>query len=306
MNWAAHSISVSCRLMLPVSRFAPNGKPSSATLTAVVSGRRRYAQSIVQSSTRIVPTRQTNQATSHGRTAHGANSGSIHGRVDVRQERPRRVVRVAAVEPDPDARPVRPGIGAAGLAADQHPGQDEREGQAEQDDRDQPASVAQPGHLASQRAAEDTGPPARPAVDDIGQVDDDPPATAGAASNGAQARVRAVRPSRAHSRTRGSIAGRPDRPLATSWAAVRRVSSRRSSQGALEPVTDGTVIIIGGAEDKVRDRVILSRFVALAGGPDATIAVISTASSLGPEAGERYRARLRRARACRRCARSTP
>jgi len=55
-------------------------------------------------------------------------------------------------------------------------------------------------------------------------------------------------------------------------------------------VADGTVIIIGGAEDKVRDRVILSRFVALAGGPDATIAVISTASSLGLEAGERYRA----------------
>jgi cyanophycinase len=54
-------------------------------------------------------------------------------------------------------------------------------------------------------------------------------------------------------------------------------------------VTEGTVIIIGGAEDKVRDRVILSRFVALAGGPDATIAVISTASSLGLEAGERYK-----------------
>jgi cyanophycinase len=54
-------------------------------------------------------------------------------------------------------------------------------------------------------------------------------------------------------------------------------------------MTDGTVIVIGGAEDKVRDRVILSRFVALAGGASATIAVISTASSLGLEAGERYR-----------------
>ncbi len=53
---------------------------------------------------------------------------------------------------------------------------------------------------------------------------------------------------------------------------------------------EGTVIIIGGAEDKVRDRVILSRFVALAGGVDATIAVISTASSMGLEAGERYKA----------------
>jgi cyanophycinase len=54
-------------------------------------------------------------------------------------------------------------------------------------------------------------------------------------------------------------------------------------------LSDGTVIIIGGAEDKVRDRVILSRFVTLAGGRDATIAVVSTASSLGAEAGERYR-----------------
>ena len=54
-------------------------------------------------------------------------------------------------------------------------------------------------------------------------------------------------------------------------------------------MTDGSVIIIGGAEDKVRDRVILSRFVTLAGGRDATVAVISTASSLGQEAGDRNR-----------------
>ena len=54
-------------------------------------------------------------------------------------------------------------------------------------------------------------------------------------------------------------------------------------------MSDGTVIIIGGAEDKVRDRVILSRFVNLAGGNEAKIVVISTASSLGPEAAARYR-----------------
>ncbi len=54
-------------------------------------------------------------------------------------------------------------------------------------------------------------------------------------------------------------------------------------------MTDGHVIIIGGAEDKVRDRVILSRFATLAGGRDATVAVISTASSMGLEAGERYK-----------------
>src|ERR1700675_2843527 len=62
----------------------------------------------------------------------------------------------------------------------------------------------------------------------------------------------------------------------------------RTSERPRESVTDGTVIIIGGAEDKIRDRVILNRFVALAGGRDATIVVISTASSLGTEAGERY------------------
>ena len=55
-------------------------------------------------------------------------------------------------------------------------------------------------------------------------------------------------------------------------------------------MAQGTVIVIGGAEDKVRDRVILGRFVTLAGGTGARIAVISTASSMGPEAGERYRA----------------
>ena len=54
-------------------------------------------------------------------------------------------------------------------------------------------------------------------------------------------------------------------------------------------MADGYVMVIGGAEDKVRERVILSRFVKLAGGDDARIAVISTASSLGPLAGEMYR-----------------
>jgi cyanophycinase len=54
-------------------------------------------------------------------------------------------------------------------------------------------------------------------------------------------------------------------------------------------MSDGTVIVIGGAEDKIRDRIILNRFVSLAGGEEAIVCVISTASSLGHEAGERYR-----------------
>jgi cyanophycinase len=53
-------------------------------------------------------------------------------------------------------------------------------------------------------------------------------------------------------------------------------------------MADGTVIVIGGAEDKIRDRVILSRFVDLAGGSSARVVVVSSASSLGPLAGQRY------------------
>jgi cyanophycinase len=54
-------------------------------------------------------------------------------------------------------------------------------------------------------------------------------------------------------------------------------------------MAEGHVMIIGGAEDKVRERVILARFVKLAGGADSRIAVISSASSLGPLAGEMYK-----------------
>ena len=50
----------------------------------------------------------------------------------------------------------------------------------------------------------------------------------------------------------------------------------------------GPVILIGGAEDKRRDRVILTRFVEMAGGEDAHVVVISTASTLGDLATERY------------------
>ncbi len=50
----------------------------------------------------------------------------------------------------------------------------------------------------------------------------------------------------------------------------------------------GHLLIIGGAEDKLRQRQILARFVSLAGGADARVVVISTASSLGDEATELY------------------
>src|SRR6202165_4944363 len=51
----------------------------------------------------------------------------------------------------------------------------------------------------------------------------------------------------------------------------------------------GPVMVIGGAEDKLGERVVLSRFVQLAGGDQAHIVVISTASSLGEAATDLYR-----------------
>ena len=48
-------------------------------------------------------------------------------------------------------------------------------------------------------------------------------------------------------------------------------------------------MLIGGAEDKIRDKVILSRFAEASGGTDGHVVVISTASSLGDLATERYR-----------------
>jgi cyanophycinase len=57
----------------------------------------------------------------------------------------------------------------------------------------------------------------------------------------------------------------------------------------LDRLHQGPVMAIGGAEDKFRDRVILSRFFELSGGPDARIVVIPTASSI-ESAGERYKA----------------
>lgn len=55
-----------------------------------------------------------------------------------------------------------------------------------------------------------------------------------------------------------------------------------------EPTHSGALMAIGGAEEKLRRRTVLKRFVALAGGQDARIAVIPTASSLGPAIVEVY------------------
>lgn len=59
-------------------------------------------------------------------------------------------------------------------------------------------------------------------------------------------------------------------------------------------ITPGTLMVIGGAEDKLRKRTILKQFVAASGGTEARIALIPTASSLGDEVVEVYDALFRR------------
>jgi cyanophycinase len=54
----------------------------------------------------------------------------------------------------------------------------------------------------------------------------------------------------------------------------------------------GYIVAVGGAEAKIGDPAILKRFVRLAGGRDARIAVIATASQL-PDTGDRYEAVFR-------------
>jgi cyanophycinase len=56
----------------------------------------------------------------------------------------------------------------------------------------------------------------------------------------------------------------------------------------------GPLMAIGGAEDKLGRRTVLGRFVELAGGSDARIAVVPTASALGPDIVELYDALFRK------------
>jgi cyanophycinase len=68
-------------------------------------------------------------------------------------------------------------------------------------------------------------------------------------------------------------------------------SSVRQSPDREQP---GALLAIGGAEDKLGKRAVLRSFVELAGGADARIAVVPTASSLGPEVVDVYDALFRR------------
>jgi cyanophycinase len=65
--------------------------------------------------------------------------------------------------------------------------------------------------------------------------------------------------------------------------------SRTRARSAHPPAGAGGVTLIGGAEDKLKTRRILSRFVRAAGGRQAHIVVVSTASMLGPTTTDLYR-----------------
>lgn len=70
---------------------------------------------------------------------------------------------------------------------------------------------------------------------------------------------------------------------ATILTADRPLSTSKLSTGR------GPIMAIGGAEDKLDDKIILSTFVQLAGGRDARIVIVPTASSI-ESAGVRYKA----------------
>src|SRR4051794_25823181 len=76
---------------------------------------------------------------------------------------------------------------------------------------------------------------------------------------------------------------RPGPAHAGAWGGGERMDSKTLPAGP----RPGLIMAIGGAEDKVRERIILRRFVEESGGADANLVVLATASEV-PETGDRY------------------
>jgi cyanophycinase len=64
--------------------------------------------------------------------------------------------------------------------------------------------------------------------------------------------------------------------------------ARPVAHRAVRPVSGGVLCVIGGAEDRSGDRLVLQEFLRLAGGEGSRVAVVATASSLGPEILDAY------------------
>ncbi len=69
----------------------------------------------------------------------------------------------------------------------------------------------------------------------------------------------------------------------------RRTRRKKSSRAREMGLASGAILAVGGAEDKVSRRVILERFVREAGGKDARIAIVPTASMIPGERATFYR-----------------
>lgn len=67
-----------------------------------------------------------------------------------------------------------------------------------------------------------------------------------------------------------------------------RHTIQRAETMSFSDYTPGPLLLIGGAEDKIGSRTILRRFVQLAGGPRARIAVVAAASNFPDYVGKRY------------------
>ena len=79
------------------------------------------------------------------------------------------MVRVAAVQPDPNARPIRAGIGAGRLTTRDEPGRENATDNNEDGHCDEPAAIVEPRDLAPERPSEDTRPTARRTIDQLGR-----------------------------------------------------------------------------------------------------------------------------------------
>lgn len=77
-------------------------------------------------------------------------------------------------------------------------------------------------------------------------------------------------------------------PHGMAIAEVAVSSAERGSESS-QLNSRGPILAIGGAEDKFKDKLILSRFIDLAGGANARVTIVPTASSI-ESAGERYKA----------------
>jgi cyanophycinase len=75
-------------------------------------------------------------------------------------------------------------------------------------------------------------------------------------------------------------------PLVSRIEVTESIVMERSLAHSVEP---GPIMAIGGAEDKLDDKLILATFAQIAGGANAKIAIVPTASSI-ESAGERYKA----------------